>query len=157
MQSPEMRRSRRRQRGAVLVESLIVIGMLVVMLAAGVFLHGVYSSKLQGMARASNDAWEKAEDCQGGLLGAVVSTLIGIVDGFAEAADSDPNSSPMDGQAVFSVGNALGSADSTAPGLRGGSVQLHSETRVACNEKVQEHSDLASLFQWGFSEIAGGF
>jgi hypothetical protein len=58
-------RDRDRERGAVLVEAVIAIAMMVLMLACAWFTHEVYASKLAKLYEARNAAWGGTHpDCE---------------------------------------------------------------------------------------------
>ena len=158
-------RSRRvRQRGAILVESLIVVSFTAFMLAVGIYFHFLYIHKLSTMRQAREKAWSTASPgCQGGLTNGVFNSAFSLVNLLA-----DHQMDQLGDEPVLHIGRQDGSsrADVSAPSLLqswGGSgpssVSLTSSTRVACNEvtdKTPEDADGVGIFKWGWSELVGG-
>lgn len=140
-----MRRRRlRRARGAVLVEAVIVSALLMTLMAGGLFLHRLYSSKLKAMNDARTAGWSQAlRGCNSAVDLNAIWTEIGASSAPIEVETS---SAP----AFFgSVGHTSGSASEGATAHRrvgGGSYTLSTTNSIACNEVPQsDRGDVIDL------------
>src|SRR6266508_2406730 len=146
------RRKRHGNRGAVLTETLIVVGMLTTFLLVCYFFHELYIRKLAAMRESRNEAWEAAgKGCGGGLSGGItggVGSLIDLLQGDAPDLASA-------GLRVGAKTNSKHEDVRSAAALGGRSYGMKSETRVACNEVTvnDSHSMLLDLLEWGFHEL----
>jgi hypothetical protein len=149
-----MKDMKRQRRGSVMVESLIVIGMIAVMLAVGIFLHSAYIYKIAAMRESRSAAQQAAgHGCGGGVSG-------GIIGSIASAIRIFDDSPVQAGSPGFSVGASTSGKSYSVqePALIGGQAfSMNSESRVACNEENPPFSDIVGIFQWGFSEIIPSF
>lgn len=127
---------RRGQRGAALVESVIVSAMLIIFMAGGLFLHRLYAAQHKAIEQARLAAWSQAlRGCQSAV------DLNAVWQGTGESAaplDVDTESTP----GFFgSVGHTSGSASETAKAdahSGAGSYTLTATDTVACNEIAQD-------------------
>jgi hypothetical protein len=79
----------------------------------------------------------------------------------ADGHDSyDDNAAPLDSHSgAYSVGASTKSVSRSLPRpdlMGGGTARTTSETRAACNEETEKHSDILSVFDWGFNEVLPG-
>jgi len=147
----------RRARGAVFVESIIVIAMLMLMLAGGLFFHRLYSMKLKAVREARLAAWTPAlRGCPTGLgfpgiAGAAwnaynngvadcddANLAACVVQGLTVSGTNDPPE--WMGTSGASVPDAVSYEVSSDSRLGGGRFSVSSQNRVACNETPQHES-----------------
>lgn len=152
-----MRRSTlaRRQRGAVLVEAIIVSSMLMIFMASGLFLHRLYVAQHKAIEEARLAAWSQAMQ---GCSGAVDLNSVWQGAGATEMpVDVDTDSAP----GFFgAVSHTSGSASKTASAharAGGGSYTLSSSSSVACNEIPQQGRNVANLVGYITSNIIPSF
>jgi len=155
--------TRARQRGAILVESLIVVSFTAFMLAVGIFFHFLYIHKLATTRQAREKAWSAASPgCQGGLTNGVFNSAFSLLDILADDQNHELSGSPLsqvgrqDGtsQADVPVPSLIHSWGGTGPS----SMSLTSSTRVACNEVTEPNpkdADGVGIFKWGWAELVG--
>jgi len=154
---------RRRERGAIFIECLILFGVFGIVFSCGIFIHSAYFAKQKTLITSKNKAWANSATCNGGLTGDLASMGTGLADGVSQASGSyDPSSDPLSGNSNTSdvgVAEALERESVTKPAQLGGGVYTAtSQAHVSCNEHPQPSSDVLSLFGWAFSEAApGGF
>ena len=129
-------RRRRKQRGAALVEAIIVSVMLMTFMAGGLFLHRLYAAQHKALEQARLAAWSQAmQGCQSAVdLNAVWQ---------ATGANEAPMDVETDSAPGFfgAVGRTSGSASEsvTAQARLGGSTYtLSASDSVACNEIAQD-------------------
>ena len=141
-------RARRRMRGAVAIEALIVIGFFAVVLAGAVVLHRVYATHMTMVNEARLAAWQPALAGCGELPKG--DTAAGML---TDAAESDDTDLSMDGMESWML-------VSTREESRGKSVTVFGEPKligakrsVACNESKSPDLGIQSLLQ----RIAGVF
>jgi hypothetical protein len=147
-------RSRRRtslapRRGAVLVEAVIAIAMMMVMFAGALFLHRLYVKKLASIQTARQQAWASAmPGCGGGALGGLAPAQ--WLGSLATGQVGDLPSSTNPGLLAVGTGDAtpVSESVSASPLLGGRSYSVTTTTRFACNEVPQQFDDIASLGQW---------
>jgi hypothetical protein len=130
-------RVRRRRQGAALVEGLIVASLLTLFLAGAVFIHGLYSAKLQSIARAREQAWARAlPGCEGGLTSLLMNALTGGA--FDVLAGLDAAGVVETPQWMANFGRGVGAPPAVnvdaPPLIGGGSFRVETRTSVACNE-----------------------
>lgn len=130
------RHLRRQQRGAALVEAIIVSVMLLMFMACGLFLHRLYAAQHKAIEQARLAAWSQAlRGCQSAVdLNAVWQST-----GENQAPpDVDTESAP----GFFgTVGHTSGSASETAQAdahIGGSSYTVNASDSVACNEIAQD-------------------
>lgn len=134
---------RRSQRGAALVEAIIVSSMLMTFMAGGLFLHRLYVAQHKAIEQARLAAWSQAmQGCAGAVdLGSV----------WQGAGASEP---PVDVETESvpsffgAVNHTAGSASQTATAharVGGGSYTMTTTNNVACNEIPQTGRNVASL------------
>ncbi len=130
-------RARRKGRGAIFVESIIVIAMLTLMMASALFFHGLYARKLKTMRESRAAAWEKSlPGCNSAVELVAVWQAVGLVDsisGLNEDSDTAPE--------WMSVGRQedTKSVTVTADKLVGGTYNLKTTNSIVCNEKGDDH------------------
>ena len=136
--------SRRRARGAALVEGIIVASMLTTMMAGGLFLHQLYASQMKAIGDARLAAWSQAlKGCNSGV------DLGGIWRDAGESStpiDVDTDSTPS---FFGAVSHNSGSASETATPdklIATKSYKVTVNDSVACNEVAQNpRGDVLSL------------
>jgi hypothetical protein len=155
----------RRARGAVFVESIIVISMLMLMLAAGLFLHRLYSMKLKAVREARLAAWTPAlRGCPTGLgfpgiAGAVWSSIDSlatcdsvngancVIQGLTTSGTTDPPD--WMGTSGASMPDAVSYEVRSDSRVGGSRFTVSSQNRVACNETPQHESgDIWSMVDY---------
>jgi hypothetical protein len=137
-------RSTSRERGAVMVESIVVVVMLTIGLASVWFVHNAAFYQVEAMRFSKNEAWAKA------MPGCGASTMTNpdSADGFADLPDDGstaptPSSDPSEAKKSY---------DGTGP--RGNTFTMTSATRVSCNETLQ--GGLGGVLGWALQTIADG-
>ncbi len=150
-----------RRRGAIFVESLIVVGLTTLLLAAGIFFHYLYIHKLYTMREARRKAWAAASPgCNGGVTGGGYDAVHNMLR-FLAGEDGDGRIDQMGAHSPLgSVADKAGNHSSEAPAPAilhgGGNVTITSSTRVACNENVandEPTADAVGIFRWGWREF----
>jgi len=134
---------RRNQRGAVTIEAVMVISMLVIGFAGGVFFHALYAAKLAANRDARLAAWTGAlEGCTEKLAGG--DSLFDL-SGKPPIDEVDTSSPP----GFFQVGH-IGATVTSAPVkmpdvlVTRGAPDTHTFTsthQVACNDRLQDEKD----------------
>src|SRR4051812_21041364 len=145
MKAARKRRSTRRgTRGAILIESVIVITMLAVAMVVLAFFHRLYSAKLATMRVSRLDAWTQAmPGCGSG------AKLDG--DGISSVTDATDNGN----LSTDDHSDVSGAKESNITDSRGRSYSVSTHLRVVCNEPVAAHEDLFSILEWAIKEIVG--
>jgi hypothetical protein len=138
--------SKRSERGIVMVESIAVIVILTISLAALWFIHNCAFYKLDAMREAKNRAWGTAMLGCGPSAGPSGDSIEDTVN----QADSDnpiPEGSNVDESKSHTV---------TGPG--GKTFEMNASTKVVCNEQTSASYGLEGILEWAVKEIAqGGF
>jgi hypothetical protein len=137
-------KSRKSQRGIVMVESIAVIVMLTISLTALWFIHNCAFLKLDAMRNAKDRAWSTA------MLGCgpSVSPSAGTIDSTIDNAGSD--------HPVPDSTDTSESESHTVTGLGGKTYVMKGATTVVCNEQTSSSVGLGAIFSWAIQEIAGG-
>jgi hypothetical protein len=143
----------RRQRGAILVEAVIVSALLMTLFAAAVFLHRMYSTKIRSIREARLSAWQAAEAGCDSLLG--LPQLANLVP-FDDCLDFSCSLGGLSAQSeaapdwLESLGAKTGQGMNVvvSPARIGGqSYTMEAHNRVICNERNRsERGDIISLF-----------
>jgi hypothetical protein len=139
------------QRGAVLVEAVIAIAMLLLMFAGAFFFHRLYVEKLASIQTARRQAWTAAmPGCGGGALGGLApAQWLASLTSAPPAVGEMPNGSTP---GLLEIGAApdapVSESVPSSPLLGGGSFTVSTSTRFACNETPQQFDDVASLAEW---------
>ena len=142
-------RRRSGQRGAALVESVVVVPAFIVLLAGSIFLHEVVSDTLHTMRTTRNEAWTLAmQGCQSGA---------GAPSEFMKFNSQMPTAPGSDRSLTNTSGGAFRSASTTArvtvaggAGGQGGVefVQaVSSSAHVWCNDRT-ESGTVVGVFKW---------
>jgi hypothetical protein len=149
-------RRRRRARGAALVEAIIVSGLLMTVMAAGMFLHRLYVAQHDALGEARLAAWSQ------GVSGCSAPIDLGAI--WKEAGESEQ---PVDVETESApgffgaVGHTSGSASKTATAharVGGGSYTLSASDSVACNEIAHDkRGDIGSLLGYITSNVVPSF
>jgi hypothetical protein len=130
--------ARRAQRGAVMVESIVVVVMLTIGLASLWFVHNAAFYQAEAMRFAKNEAWAKAMPGCGDSPMTNPDSADGLADG---SSDPTPDSTPSESSKSY-VGR----------GPRGKSFTMTGATKVSCNETI--HGGLTGILGWALSTIA---
>jgi Flp pilus assembly protein TadG len=143
--------ARSRQRGAVLVEAVVVVPVFILLLGGMLFLHHVLREQQRVMQRARTAAWTYAmSSCSGGGNGVpqpgFSSTMAGapgsdltLQDNLGSANSADRSSVTVSDTGVFSFSQAVSS---------------HSV--VFCNNQTDK-GDIAGVFGWLVQNAQGLF
>jgi hypothetical protein len=131
-------RSRRRRtaRGAALLEAIIVSGMLMTLMAGGLFLHRLYVAQHQALEDARLVAWSRAlQGCSSS--GIDLHAVWNQAGAAAEPIDVESEVAPgFFGNVSHTTGSATHSAKAHAR-VGGGNFTLSASDSVACNEIAQ--------------------
>jgi hypothetical protein len=148
--------SRKRMRGAVMVEGIIVATMLTLMMAGGLFLHQLYTAQMKALGDARLAAWTQAlKGCNSAV------DLTGI---WQEAGESSaPVDVETDSTPSFfgAVSHNSGSSSETAKldkviGTKAYKVTINDS--VACNEIPQnKRGDILSLVGYIGANVVPSF
>jgi hypothetical protein len=134
---------RRRARGAVAIEALIVSSLLVSVLAAGVFVHRAYATKLRVIREARVAAWQPALKGCASLPG--LSAMAPAVSGLGDESGTG-NVSDDATESWVSVGDKSESRSGEASGnafFR--SYSLSSKESVACNPVTSDEEGVLAI------------
>ena len=149
-------RSRSRVRGAVLVEGIIVVSMLITMMIGGLFLHHLYLAQMKALGDARLAAWSQAlQGCNSGAdLGGIWRDA-----GESEApVDVDTDSAPAYFGAVSQTSGSASEIPVAHERLGGKSYTLSVTDSVACNEVPQNpRGDVLSLVGYISANIVPSF
>ncbi len=134
-----------------MVEAIIVSGLLVTMMGAGLFLHRVYAAKHRALQDARLAAWLKSNDCHSAIDMGAVWTQTGLA---GEPMDVETQSLPgFFGAVGHTTGSASHQAAANSRGA-GGDRTLSASHTVACNEVSQDkRGDAASLLGYMTSNL----
>jgi hypothetical protein len=150
---------RRRERGAALVEMVVVVPVFIILLAGMLFLHHTVAKTQRAMLAARRDAWALAMNgCAANGDRAPQPDL-----------NSDMSGAPGDDASLTAnVGSSTGTAtdyadvtipgDGPAPVAESGGIDFHqqidSKVIVTCNTTT-EPGDLAGVLKWFFGQLGG--
>ncbi len=136
------------------MESLLVVALLTLTLAVGIFFYTLFASKLTAMRDSRSAAWQNVGKCGGGLSGGLLASPVALID---RLTDEDRIGR---GDDLFTPGlaNEVRSHTVEKPGILRTKTSpdryvMTSESRVACNEQTLPEGDLISIFEWGFDEF----
>lgn len=155
-------RSRRRGRGAVLVEGVIVISMLMIMMASALFFHRLYAMKLQTMRQSRSAAWGKAlPGCNSAIGLAALWQAVGLANAASNGAFDGLNEDSNDVPMWMSVGREsdVKSVTVTQDQVIGGKgFDLRTVNSVVCNEVGDDsRGDVISVLEYMWeATIPGG-
>jgi hypothetical protein len=145
---PQLWKSRRRQRGAALVEAAVVIPTFILLLGGMLFLHHVLREQQRVMKFARNQAWAAAmQSCKGDGNGVPPPDFTSTMPG---APGSGKLSNDL-GKASYS---SSGSVAVSGDGSFGFSQSVSAHTTVFCNDQT-EAGDIGGVFQWLLDNIEG--
>jgi hypothetical protein len=150
----------RRERGAAMVEALIVIPFFIIIFVLSIFLNNLYSEKLRTIRETKKCVWQTAMkgDCQGGC-GESTTKNLGDKD-----LDKGAENNPSQGhpqvdkwlKKTFSETDQTktGSATSgTVSGIVDGfSVQVGTKQIAMCNE-IPEDAQFRSIFLYTYHKL----
>jgi hypothetical protein len=147
---------RRRARGAVFIEALIVSCMLILMMASGVFFHRLYFKRLETVGDARAAVWTQAlVGCNQGANLDAISQSNGVN---APDITIDTESVPsFFGSVQHTRGSASGTVNAPAQ-LGSTSYTLAMTTTVACNEiPASKRGDVKSIISYFSSTLIPSF
>jgi hypothetical protein len=148
-------RRRRAQRGAVLVEAVVVSLMLMMFMATGLFFHRLYVAQHKAIEQARLAAWSQAMQ---GCASAVDLNSVWQGAGASEPpVDVDTDSAPSFFGAVSHTSGSASQAASAHALAGGGSFTLNASDSVACNEIPQTGRNVASLVGYITSNVIPSF
>ena len=150
------RKARRRGRGAVLVEGIIVSSILILLMAGGLFLHHLYVAQIKALEDARLAAWSQ------GLQGCSEAVDLGGIwrDAGESSApiDVDTDSAPSFFGAVSHTGGSARETVTAEARLGGKSTTLTVTDTVACNEVPQnQRGDAISLIGYITANVIPSF
>jgi hypothetical protein len=172
--TPSLGKGRRRalQRGAILVESLIVSTLLITSIIGGLFFHRVYAAKLRAIREARFLVWQAANSpgCGGanidlqGILAEAVAGLgrpLGSPDEFAPptvgAGVAGGGRAPSFFGAITRRSQASSSSATGNEALGAGTYSMRAVDTVACNETpASPRGDMLSIFGFAARNVLGG-
>ena len=130
-------RRRSGQRGAALVESVVVVPAFIVLLAGSIFLHEVVSDTLHTMRTTRNEAWTLAmQGCQSGA---------GAPSEFLKFNSQMPTAPGSDRSLTNTSGGAFRSASTTARVTSTGDTSLRAvRARSSTADRKQRSWDKSS-------------
>jgi hypothetical protein len=135
---------RRRGRGTIMVETLIVLIIMIIAVNIGMLFYVIFATKVYTMRKADMDAWNEAlPGCEGGALGQLLEAPSALI---TAAADDQGRNDP--GSQGLTVGARVKSHSESVDKWT-----LKSGSRVACNEITQDDTDFISVIQWAIKEI----
>jgi len=148
--------ARRRARGAVLVEGIIVSSMLITLMAGGLFLHRLYVAQIKALEDARLAAWSQAlQGCSSAIdLGAIWS------DAGESAAplDVDTDSAPSFFGIVSHTSGSTSETVSADARITDKAYKLSAKDSVACNEIPQnKRGDAISLIGYIAANVIPSF
>jgi Tfp pilus assembly major pilin PilA len=151
--------TRRQQRGAALVEMVVVVPVFIILLAGMLFLHRTVAKTQRSMLAARREAWKTAmSGCaangaampqpgltsdMSGAPGSDASILANV--GYATGAASDYASVQVLAATVAPM------AEASATGYRS---DIHSKVIVLCNAQTQP-GDLPGVLKWFWNSSGG--
>ena len=152
---------RRRSRGAVLVEGIIVSAMLMTMMASALFFHRLYAVKLQTMRTSRAAAWSKAlPGCNSAVELVALWQAVGVANAASGDAFDGLNEDSNDVPQWMSVGrqsdvkNETVTTDSV---IGGKSFDLKTVNSVVCNEKGDDtRGDIIGVLKYMWDAIIPG-
>lgn len=137
------RKQRAKQRGAVTIEAVMVISVLMLAFAGGIFFHGLFAAKMKANRDARLDVWTRAvKGCTSKLEGG--DSLFDLSG--KPPLDEVDTSSPPGFFQVGHVNTTMSAGPVKTPGLlaKGGgqaAYTLSSHQQVACNDRIQSEKD----------------
>jgi hypothetical protein len=135
-------RARRRARGAVTIEALIVNGFFTVVLGGSIVLHRVYASHLAMVNEARLAAWQPAlAGCGDKPEG---DSAENMVTGAAESNEADVS---MDGMESWMLVSTREQSRGKSVSVFGQPKQIGAKRSVACNESKSPDLGIKPLLQ----------
>ena len=174
MTAPLGKRKRRAlQRGAILVESMIVSTLLITSVIGALFFHRVYAAKLRAIREARFLVWQAANSpgCGGtniDLQGILAEAVAGLGRPFGSPGEF---AGPTVGAGIAGSGRVAPSffgaiarrsqtSSSSATGnqaLGAGTSSMRAVDTVACNESpASPRGDMLSIFGFAAKNVLGG-
>jgi hypothetical protein len=150
----------RRERGAAMVEALIVIPFFIMIFVLSIFLNNLYSAKLRTIRETKKCVWQSAMkgDCQGGC-GESTTKNLGDKD-----LDKGAENNPSQGhpqvdkwlKKTFSETDMSRTGNATASSITGivdgFSVQVATKQVAMCNE-IPEDAQFRSIFLYTYHKL----
>ncbi|MET0793504.1 MAG: hypothetical protein ABW061_18425 [Polyangiaceae bacterium] len=152
---------RRRGRGAVLVEGIIVIVMLMIMMASALFFHRLYAMKLETMRTSRAAAWNKAlPGCNSAVELVALWQAVGVANAASGDAFDGLNEDSNDVPKWMEVGRQADVKTVTVTEdqvIGGKSFNVKTVNSVVCNEKGDDtRGDIIGVLQYMWDAIIPG-
>ena len=146
---------RRQQRGAALVEAIIVSAMLMTFMAGGLFFHRLYVAQHKANEQARLAAWSQAMQ---GCSSEVDLNAVWQGSGQNEPpVDVDTDSAPGFFGAVSHTSGSASQSASAHARVGGGTYTMSFNTSVACNGIPQKGRNVATLVGYITSNVVPSF
>jgi hypothetical protein len=151
----ERLRSRRRGRGAIFVESIVVISMMMIMMGGGLFFHRLYAMKLRTIRQSRVAAWTKAlPGCNSAIGLAAVWQAVGLANAASNGAFDGLNEDSQGMPNWMQVGREADVKTETVSSsnvVGGQSFQMKTTNSVVCNEKANDdRGDIISVLKYAW-------
>lgn len=152
-----MMRTRRRRRGAAMVEAVVAIPFFIIVFASMLYTAKLYGEKQRTLREAKQQAWSYAlANCEGspGSSTSRQQDTDGV--GTDEAVDKyAPHTDGAELLSDWGTASATVKGTTVASGAIGGfEAKLSTTTRVQCNEKPRDGNVLGVLkFAWGLRKF----
>ncbi len=149
---------RRRSRGAVLVEGIVVSGMLMLMMAGALFFHRLYAVKLQTMRSSRVAAWNKAlPGCNSAIELVALWQAVGVANAASGDAFDGLNEDSNDVPRWMEVGRQADVKSMTVTEdqvIGGHSFNVKTTNSVVCNEKGDDtRGDIIGVLEYMWDAI----
>ena len=166
------RSGRARQRGAILIESLIVCSLLITVMICGLFFHRLYAAKLRAVRDARLRVWQAADSAGCGgrpidLRAIAEEAVAGLGSPFGAPPSSvgaglrvgrrgGATSAPGFLGAIAHRNQTSTASASSHPRIGGGTYRLSVSNQLACNEQVAApRGDVLSVFGFAARNVIG--
>jgi hypothetical protein len=136
---------RRRQRGAILVEALVVTSVLITILALGVYLYGVYAAKYAALRDARLSAWTQV------MAGCGAPPNAQALAPAAGSLGGEPQVSEDETLSWLLVEKRSSSAARRAQAVQAAALEaqtLNGHLTVMCNELTQDGKGVVGLVNY---------
>lgn len=167
------RRRRSRERGAILVESMIVSTLLITSLICALFFHRLYAAKLRAIREARFLAWQSADSpaCGGAsidLPGILREAVVGLGRPTGTPGEFEPPTvragvagsgrvAPSFFGGIAQRSQTSSSSATAHEALGGATYSMRAVDTVACNETpASPRGDMLSIFGFAARNVLGG-
>lgn len=151
-------RSRRRSRGAIFVEAIIVSAMLCMMMAGALFFHRLYAMKMKTQRESRAAAWGQAlPGCNSNIALVALWQAVGVADAVTGGELDGLNNDSANAPKWLSVGREsdVKTATATAHPLVGGQTYtLRTTNSIVCNERGDDdRGDILGVLEYMWTAI----